>query len=263
MKPGLSLLYLAGSTPRQMFSIMERFSQECGIWELIDDGNIRLDRKMLERLSGYALSYGFKYSIHAPFTDLNIASLNSTIRKLSLKAIGETLKKAYKLNAKTVVIHPGFKGPLEYFYPRKALETNLKSIRILLNQAENLGVRLTVENMPKGGWPLLSTLEEFEKFFQEKGLRSLGLALDVGHAQTVGQVKAFIKRLNRKISHVHLHDNFGSEDSHLEIGDGSVNWASTIKALKKAGFSGYLIIESIRNPPESLKRLKGLLKGLN
>ncbi|KYH36197.1 MAG: hypothetical protein AYL30_008130, partial [Candidatus Hecatellales archaeon B24] len=169
--------------------------------------------------------------------------------------------KAYKVDAGTVVIHPGFKGPLEYFYPKKSLKVNSESVRILLKKAENLGVHLAIENMPKGDWPLLSTVEEFEAFFSERSLEGLGLALDVGHAQTVGQVEAFIRKFKGKISHIHLHDNFGDEDSHLKIGNGIIDWPSTLKALKKASFSGYLIVESVQEPYESLKTLKSMIRG--
>jgi sugar phosphate isomerase/epimerase len=259
MKPGLSLLYLTGSTPKQMFSAMEKLARECSVWELVDDGNLKLDRKIMERLKEYAASYGFEYSVHAPFTDLNIASLNPHVRKLSLKAVEEAIRKAYKINAETVVIHPGFKGPLEYFYPKKSLKVNLESARILLEQAENLGVHLAIENMPKGEWPLLSTVEEFEAFFSEEPLEGLGLALDIGHAQTVGQVEVFIRKFKGRISHVHLHDNLGDEDSHLKVGNGIIDWASTIKALKRVSFSGYLIVESVQEPYESLKTLKSMI----
>lgn len=262
MKPGLSLLYLVGSTPEQMFSAMERLGEECRVWELVDDGNLKLDREIMEKLEEYAASYRFEYSVHTPFTDLNIASLNPHVRKLSLKAVGESIEKAYKINAETVVIHPGFKGPLEYFYPKKSLQVNLESVRILLEQAENLGVHLAIENMPRGNWALLSTVEEFEVFFSEKPLEGLGLALDVGHAQTVGQVESFIRRFKGKIRHTHLHDNLGDKDSHLKIGNGTIDWASTIKALKETSFSGYLIVESVQEPYESLKTLKSMVQSL-
>ena len=260
MKVGLSLLYLAGSSLKQMYADLERMADECSVWELVDDGNLKLDDDALRRLKEYASTYGFEYSLHAPFTDLNIASLNPEVRRLSLKAVEKAIQKAWKLNAGIVVIHPGFKGALEYFFPGKSLQVNLKAIRKLLSLAEELGVRLALENMPKGSWAILSTVEDFEGFFVEEGLEGLGLALDVGHALTIGQVEAFLKKFKGKISHVHLHDNLGEEDSHLRIGAGKVDWNSTLKALKEAGFNGYLIVESVQQPYQSLKTLKELLQ---
>ena len=52
-------------------------------------------------------SYNLKYSIHAPITDINIASLNPSIRNSSLKEIFYSFEMANELDIDTVVVHPG------------------------------------------------------------------------------------------------------------------------------------------------------------
>ena len=42
-----------------------------------------------------------------------------------------------------------------------------------------------------------------------------------------------IKKFNKKLIHIHLHDNDGKEDQHLTIGKGNINWKKVIKVLKK------------------------------
>ncbi|RLI28547.1 MAG: hypothetical protein DRO46_03860 [Candidatus Hecatellales archaeon] len=262
MKPGLSNLFLTGRPKREMLRFIENCSGECKVWELVDDGSLKLDEKTIGRLKELASSYGLEYSVHAPFTDLNIASLNPHIRRISLKMVEASMQHAYKLEAKTMVVHPGFKGAQESFRPGEAWRDNIKIFQNLLAKAEKLQLKLAVENMPQGSWSLLSTVEDFKKFFSSDGLEGLGMTLDVGHALTVGQLNSFIEEFKDRIWHVHIHDNTGDSDKHLGFGEGTLNWPLTVRRLKRNGFSGFLIVESTRRPFETFLKVKALIEEL-
>ena len=51
-------------------------------------------------------SYDLKYSIHAPFMDVNIAALQDKSRLNSIKQIKDSIDLAGKINAEAVVVHP-------------------------------------------------------------------------------------------------------------------------------------------------------------
>ena len=52
-------------------------------------------------------SYNLKYSIHAPFMDVNIATLQEKSRLNSIQQIKDSIDLANKVNAEAVVVHPG------------------------------------------------------------------------------------------------------------------------------------------------------------
>ena len=86
----------------------------------------------------------------------------------------------------------------------------------------------------------------------------MGLALDIGHANTYGQVEDFLTKFSDKIVHVHAHDNLGEIDQHLGIGYGNIDWEKAAKLLKRANFDKTIIIESVEHVEESMARIEHL-----
>ncbi len=56
------------------------------------------------------------------------------------------------------------------------------------------------------------------------------LALDVGHAYLNNCLTEF---LDVPAGHYHLHDNNGKMDSHLALGEGTIEFGPVIKAIQK------------------------------
>ena len=56
-----------------------------------------------------------------------------------------------------------------------------------------------------------------------------------------------------------MSDNEGETDSHLPIGEGTIDWEETMEALKKIGFNGWVVIESYSKIGESIDYLRRLL----
>ena len=52
-------------------------------------------------------SYNLKYSVHAPFMDVNIAALQDKSRLNSIEQIKASIDLANEINAEAVVVHPG------------------------------------------------------------------------------------------------------------------------------------------------------------
>jgi sugar phosphate isomerase/epimerase len=259
MKLGISTLYLSGKPFHKVLQTIETNCKECNIWELIDEDRFKLNKQRIRVLKELQSSYGLKYTIHGPFSDFNIASINAALRKLSIKAYEESLSNAAKLDAKMFVIHPGFYGAYTSVYPGLTQKLNLESINHLAKVAGNLGVPIAVENMPTNLSATLVEVKDFEIFFKKLSSIPVGLVLDVGHANTVKQLQLFIKKLGKKITHIHLHSNNGNFDTHSELGEGDVDWVELIKTLKRRKYSGHIIIESVFKPFESYRKIRKLL----
>jgi len=219
MEIGISTLCTVGKT----FKVMnELLSLEIGLLEVLDEWKDRLTRTRVKVLNEFAASFPLKYTVHGPILDINIASSNSKLRSCALKLILESMDRAHDIGAELYVIHPGLRTPLENLVPGVNTSLNSYSLGKIVEYGERIGMKVAVENMPGNTPCLLQRADEFITLFEE-GL-PLYVTLDVGHANTTSQLGDFLSKLNDKLIHLHLHDNYGKDDEHRVIGDGTVNW---------------------------------------
>jgi len=180
--------------------------------------------------------------------------------KQGRRAIKESLKWFIEMAAEfaqVIVLH------LPYYYnPRKEQKLHLDPCDFFSNyvigrsseqaRAEELfvdllkdcgdyayknGVILALENLPlfARGRPLpslITTSEQLLGLIQYVNSKGVQCTLDIGHANTTeeGPLK-FIQTLRKYIVHVHLHDNDGSEDQHLPMGQGNVDFERIMPTL--------------------------------
>jgi sugar phosphate isomerase/epimerase len=58
---------------------------------------------------------------------------------------------------------------------------------------------------------------------------------------------------------IHVTDNDGRSDGHLNVGEGTIPWNKFVGDLKKYGFKGAYVVESAIDPFKSIVMLKQLL----
>lgn len=234
---GVSSLCMLHAT---LETILEKVTDTFSHIEVICEGN-HTDLEVLE-------SYNVTVSFHAPFSDLNIASLNKAILKESLKQISENIELASIYNAEAVCIHPGHFSPLGLHFQEKIFSTRRESLKKLAKKAEECSVILGIENMPMFSILFARTPEEVKTILCEVDSDYVGFTFDLGHANITGNVQQFLF-LKEHITTVHLHDNHGDEDTHLALGEGTVN-LDVIKELAEKR----LIIE-VNTFPDAVKSL--------
>lgn len=244
MKIGISSLSLMQNNFDEIINKIKRY-EEIRLWEIIDEGLHQLNNERVRVLKEYPV----EYTIHAPFSDLNIASLVDEIRRLSIKILLKSLEHAYKLEAKVWILHPGAFSPLSLFFPEKVWKTNINTLCILANKAQRMGVQFAVENL--FGWGrLLRTLDEIVKFIDEIDCENVSLCVDTGHLNIAIKndiVEVIDKLLNWTVE-FHLHDNDGDKDNHLKIGSGNINWRGLFRLIRNKGFNKYIILENLSFP---------------
>ncbi len=255
-KVGISMLYCLGEPFNRM--VKRLGSMDTRTIEIVDDGTYELDKKRVATLKEAAKSYELEYSLHAPFADINIASPSKSMLAASMKRLKQSMAFATAMDAKVWVFHPGAKTGIGQFYPGADWKQNNQSIEELYESAEEYGLNIALENLPAKYYFFMSKPEEFARFYRETNL-PVGIVLDIGHANLEGQIEPFFKLLTDKIVHIHASDNDGSDDQHLGIGQGKIDYNSFAETLKKMGYDKSVIIESTTNVPESIKKLKQLL----
>ncbi|MFQ5891863.1 MAG: sugar phosphate isomerase/epimerase family protein [Candidatus Methanofastidiosia archaeon] len=232
---GTSTLSFFGQDLRE---ILEILSKDFRFIEIIDEGEV-LSKSLSDTLESFKLSL----SVHAPFSDLNIASFNERIRRESLNQLKECLEISSHLQAKVVTLHPGRFSPQSLNYPKKVFEVHLASLKELSKYAEEFSLTLGLENMPSYQFDFLLMKEPFEICEMLEAVSSdyLKFTLDIGHANINGNPFRFFS-LEEEIAVIHLHDNHGESDEHIALGDGSINSEGMLKWLRE--FKNEMIIET-------------------
>jgi len=254
-KIGLSMLYCLGESFKKMTERLPK--AETAYIEIIDDGFHALNKQRVSVLKSIGESYGLKYSVHAPFADINIASPSKPILKAMLKRLEKSIAYASALNAYLWVFHPGLKTGVSMFYPGMDWLQNLKTTRLLSKIASDYDVKIAIENVPEPYPFLMKSVEDFTKFYEEIN-EDMGLVFDVGHANLNGQIERFLTAFADKIVHIHAHDNDGKDDQHLGIGHGTIDWENVANLLRKISHNSIVIIESVEHVEESMHKLKQL-----
>ena len=193
-------------------------------------------------------SYSLKYSIHAPFMDVNIASPQDQSRLNSIAQIKSSIDLANEINAEAVVVHPGLISFLaNKYFKKEVYEFANQSIKEIGDYAKNLGVMATIENMPNFESMIYQNIADLNQLLVENEMH---MTLDIGHANHVGYAPEDM--IFDSIKHVHVHDNLGDDDSHLALGEGSIDLKYIINTLESKNYDGIYILEV--NDYDSIKK---------
>ena len=199
-------------------------------------------------------SFRLKVTLHAPFSDVNMGSLNERIRRASLEVLKEALEVASHLNALVVTVHPGHCSPASRRFHDDYNRVHKVSLRELERCSEEFDTVVGIENMPR--FPILDaqTPERLKELLEET---ELGVTLDVGHLNTVGlPLERFFELLGKRIVHAHLHDNNGGRDEHLPLGTGTVPWREVLSRIGDVTMA--LEVSSLEDARASLAFLRDI-----
>jgi sugar phosphate isomerase/epimerase len=215
--------------------------EDCGYsgWEIVADGRYRLDnpdnrKAICEVIESTRLGI----TVHAPYGDLNLATLNHPIWEESVRQICTCISHAAGLTNR-VTIHPGYLSPVGKLLPENAWRLQKEALSLIGRVATDHGVLACLENMIGIKEFLCQRPEELAGMTE--GIEGIGITLDFGHANTVGRVKEFLPLL-KSANHIHIHDNHGVADEHLALGEGTIDWGIVGPAVAKT-YSGVTVVE--------------------
>jgi sugar phosphate isomerase/epimerase len=219
-------------------------------WEVVADGacSFELDENIRE-VAEIAGSTGLSLSVHAPYSDLNLASLNYPIWRESVRQILTCIDRTAELTNR-ITVHPGYLSPVGKLLPDRTWELQKSALSEIGAFAADRGVHVFLENM--GGLKEVLCRFPEEILGMIDGVRGVGFTLDVGHAHTVGKVREFLRVLS-SANHLHIHDNHGTADQHLALGDGTIPWDEVGKAVAR-DYRGIVVVEG-RSLEEAEKSL--------
>ena len=189
-------------------------------------------------------------TLHAPFMDLSPGGLDRRIKEVTLDRFSRTIELARFFKPATIVVHPGYEKWKFDGNVKLWLESSLQTWRPLVQEAEEMGFALAIENVFE------ETPDSIRNLLEGINSPNFRFCFDTGHHQVFSKVPLpiWIEALGRYLIEVHLHDNHGETDEHLPVGEGRFNFDEFFGLLSKYELHPIYTIE----PHEEAHLWKGL-----
>lgn len=197
-------------------------------WQIVAEGKHSLP-SLTKEFQDISQSYDLEYTVHVPFSDINIASLSRAVRLASVTEVAECMRRGAELGISRFVVHPGAYSVLSYADRERAFLLSRESIKSLSVLAVSLGVELFVENM-HGDDAIVQGGREMKMLLA--GTKA-GVCMDLAHASLTGRQDSF-DDCDQLIGMIHLSDNDGRSDSHSRLGTGSVDLHAALNLASRA-----------------------------
>lgn len=192
---------------------------------------------------------------------LPIASTFPEVRKAARDLFRRALDCFADAGVELVNVHPDQRIPL---VSRDQLrQMNAEAIADLSEDAAGRGIALMVENLDRN----FSDVDDLAPILD--ATPDLRFHLDVGHAnlrlglREPNRTRALLAAFGDRLAHVHLSDNRGgSDDLHLPLGAGTIDWKSIVRDLKDARYDGTITLEVFSRERDYLRMSRRLWLGL-
>ena len=167
-------------------------------------------------------------AIHGPFIGMEYGHIDYLIQEVVHRRMDMTFEAAVKLKASRVILHSGNKVENELFKLQDSwLKKNIEFWEREIRRWAEAGIEIELENdIDKSPDLLVRLVNAVDNSF-------LGLCLDIGHQHVFSELDAveWVRRMDQRLRHIHLHDNDRSGDNHWSIGRGTIDFEPFYSAL--------------------------------
>lgn len=153
---------------------------------------------------------------------------------------------------------------------RLDLRLMLDILQITADMAAPYNIKVGFENLREEE---IASPYELGKIVKWINRKNVGILLDIAHANLAvasnlvreKTLSDYIKAIPAKILEIHLHDNHGKKDEHLNPGEGTIDFESVFLALQDVGFKGNITLEAAipkneRDPIEHIRKGKAKIE---
>jgi sugar phosphate isomerase/epimerase len=199
---------------------------------------------------------GRSVTFHGPFMDLRPGAIDPKIRQVSLERFRRVFEIAASFLPRAIVFHPSYDEKYYVSSGIKWLENSVDTWTQIIPLAQGLDTRVALENVYEadpGYVGLLLDALPLERF---------GFCFDTGHFNVfaTSSLESWVDRLGSRLIEIHLHDNQGTLDEHLPVGEGSFPFARFFSILRERKLTPILTVEahSEKNLAKTLANIKAL-----
>ena len=194
-----------------------------------------------------------RFTFHGPFWDLCSGSVDPAIREVTRSRLSSLFDLAEQIRPEQILCHTGFDPRHHRGHRRTWIENSLSTLEPFVRRAEILKMPLVLENVWEEDPELhLELLDEMKSPW-------FGFCLDTGHQHSFSTttMDKWLQAVWPYLKEVHIHDNDGSDDDHLPVGSGTIDFNRLFNFLREKGISPVLTVE-----PHTVEHLYKTLAGL-
>jgi len=206
--------------------------------------------KDIQHLSEVLEENQLEITLHGPFMDLSPGGVDRRIKQVTFDRFLKTMELARFFKPKMIVFHPGyerwkFDGDVKLW-----LESSLQTWRPLVQEAEEIGLTLAVENVFE------ESPDSIKILLEEISSSHFRFCFDTGHHHVFSKtpLPTWIEALGAFLAEVHLHDNHKEMDEHLPVGEGDFEFGQFFTLLSQSNLTPLYTIE----PHEEAHLWRGL-----
>ena len=209
----------------------------------------RLRPDDVARIRSIVRQSGMRLAIHARHRGISFGAHDPACRQRFVQELQTTIRFAAELGGDVVVVHVGEVMPppaghksAEESLRAEAFAFALDSLARCAPMAADCGVRICVENVQLRPNEVITSFADHVRLVDTLVHPAVVCALDTGHAHVNGGIRACIETFGPRLQHIHLHDNHGEKDEHLEVGKGTIQFAEVSHFL--ANFRDLISLET-------------------
>ena len=170
-----------------------------------------------------------RITLHAMFSDVNIAGQDTLLREVSQKRLMQSFEVGKAIKVDTILFHTGNKGTKHNGSIYNFKKNFIAYWKEFIKEFEKEGITAVLENV----------FEDEPSFCYDlfEGINSpnLKLALDTGHVNLYApktDILDWVNLYDKNLHHMHIHNNFQTNDDHSNLKNGTVDFARLFKAIK-------------------------------
>jgi sugar phosphate isomerase/epimerase len=193
-------------------------------------------RETADRLAGSGLSVTF----HAPFLDLRPGAIDPKIRRVTAERLCRVFELIPMFRPRSIVCHPSFDEKYYISSEEQWLISSLETWNCLIEYVRGTETIIAMENVHERGPHQLLPL------FDALDSQYIRFCFDTGHANAFGGApyQEWVEILGDRLGEIHIHDNDGTTDQHLPVGEGNFPFRELLALVRRKNLTPILTVEA-------------------
>jgi sugar phosphate isomerase/epimerase len=200
---------------------------------------------------------GLSVTFHAPFLDLRPGAIDPKIRQASMERLRRVFELIPLFRPRSIVCHPSFDEKYYISSEEQWLANSIETWRCLIEYVRDTETIIAMENVYERGPHQLRPL------FDALDSPHVRFCFDTGHANTFGSAPyhEWMEILGDRLGEIHIHDNDGTTDQHLPVGEGNFPFRELLALVRRKNLTPILTVEahsekSLRRMLENIRTMK-------
>ncbi|RST77347.1 sugar phosphate isomerase/epimerase [Siminovitchia acidinfaciens] len=209
---------------------------------------LNMERSEIENMARHAKENGVSFGFHLPIEGFNPASPDEETEQIWKKCllIAEILEVEY------VLFHLG-SNPSIVAGLKSAADFSKKMLQELPEKT-----RLVIENVPDAENAVGASIDDLVSVIEMINDPRAGIMLDTGHCY-MNEGEQFLDECQKAFPHLyglHINDNHGEMDEHLQIGEGTIPFQPVLSALNGKPLKYVFETNTVERAEHSMNQVK-------